>query len=119
MRSEMHVEKSNYKGDIMVYLNGLKIDISPDVMKASSSQDLVDTIYNNACRLQMYAPCDSSISVKINKAESSGFKATLHLASPALHVDEESTALSPYVAAEKVFLSARDAVNMWSLTKVV
>ena len=103
----------------MIFLNGLKIDVSPDVIKTPGMQDLVDTLYNNACRLQMYAPYDSSLSIKVNRTHDAGFKATLHLASPALHIDEESEAQSPYVAAERVFLSARDAVNMWSLTKVV
>lgn len=103
----------------MVYLNGLKIDVSPDVMKSPGMQDLIDTIYSNACRLQMYAPYDSSLSIKLNRTDSAGYKATLHLASPVLHIDEESEAQSPYVAAERVFLSARDAVSMWSLTKVV
>ncbi len=103
----------------MVYLNGLKIDVSPDVMKSPGMQDLIDTVYNNACRLQMYAPYDSSIAVKIDRDAKTGFVAKLHLASPALHIDEESEAQSPYVAAERVFLNARDAVSMWSLTKVV
>ncbi len=103
----------------MVYLNGLKIDISPDVTKMPGMDDLIDTLYNNACRLQMYAPCDSSICVKIDKTNAAAFKAVLHLASPVLKIDEESEAQSPYVAAEKVFLSARDVVNLWSLTKVV
>ena len=103
----------------MVYLNGLKIDVSPEVIKAPGMQDLIDTLYNNACRLQMYAPYDSSLSIKVDRTRDANFKAKLHLASPVLQIDEESEAQSPYVAAERVFLSARDAVNMWSLTKVV
>jgi hypothetical protein len=107
------------EGDVMVYLNGLKIDVSPEVLKSPGMQDLIDTLYNNACRLQMYAPYDCSLTIKVDRTQEANFKAKLHLASKALHIDEESEAKSPYVAAERVFLSARDAVNTWSLTKVV